>query len=244
VNAAIRNIFADLVDRRLWPVAVVLVAALVAVPVLLVKKPTSHSGAPSAQHGVAGTSAPALGAQAVDLAHPAGGPVVGSTKNPFLQQHLPKATSATSGSSGALGPAKPGSGGGAGGTQPGSGATPATPGGGSTTGSGGSRHTAPGATLEVRFGLAQGRRTKHEVSPGSPLPSPTNPLLVYLGQSKDGKAAFLVSSDAQPQGDGQCKPDKSICSTLYLKQGGTEFFDVTGPTGTVQYELEVLHVKG
>ena len=77
----------------------------------------------------------------------------------------------------------------------------------------------------------------------TPLPSPTNPLLVYLGQDKTGKVGgFLVSSDAQPQGDGRCEPDKSICSTLYMKAGDTEFFDVTGPGGTVQYELEVLKV--
>ena len=31
----VRSIFRDLVDRRLWPVAVALVAALVAVPLLL-----------------------------------------------------------------------------------------------------------------------------------------------------------------------------------------------------------------
>jgi hypothetical protein len=241
VNAVIRNVVSDLVDRRLWPVALVLVAALIAVPVLLVKKPASNSS-PSAPQGVASAPGPASGTQPVDLAHPAGGPVVGNLKNPFQQQHLPKATSASSGSGGALGPAKPQSGGGTGGAQPDGTTTPGGTGG-SGGGSGGST-TTPSGTLEVRFGLAQGHRARRDVSPGSPLPSPTNPLLVYLGKSKDGKAAFLVSSDAQPQGDGQCKPDKSICSTLYLKTGGTEFFDVTGPAGTVQYELEALRFKG
>jgi hypothetical protein len=235
----LRSIVSDLVDRRLWPVAAVLVAALVAIPVLLIK-PASHASAPTKD--VAAAPAPALGTAAVSLANPAGGPVVGRLKDPFHQQHLPKASTLATGGGSSLGPATPGGGASAGtGTEAaGGGAT----GGGTTTNTSGSHSSAPRATLEVRFGLAQGSRARHEVSAGSPLPSPTNPLLVYLGRSKDGKAAFLVSSDAQPQGDGQCKPDKSICSTLYMKEGGTEFFDVTGPAGTVQYELEVLHIKG
>jgi hypothetical protein len=233
-----RNIASDLVERRLWPVALVLVAAVIAIPVLLIK-PASHATAPSP---VAGTQSPAPGTSAVSLSNPAGGPVVGNLKNPFHQLHAPKATTASTGGS-ALGPATPTSG-----TASGGGGTDAagggTSGGGASPSGGGSSESTPQATVTVRFGLANGRRVRRDLSPGSPLPSPTNPLLVYLGQSKDGKAAFLVSSDAQPQGDGTCKPDKSICSTLYLKEGGTEFFDVTGPAGTVQYELEVLHIKG
>ena len=239
--SAVRGILSDLVERRLWPIAVVLVAAAVAIPVLLVK-PASHAPAPT---DVAQTPAPApaVGTPAVSLADAGGGPVTGNLKNPFRQQHVPKATAATAGPTTGLGPAKPG-----GGSPAGSGGTgaPSAGGGGGGTSSGPARprSSAPRSTLQVRFGLAEGQRAKHDVSPGSPLPSPTNPLLVYLGQTKAGKAAFLVSSDAQPQGDGECKPDKSICSTLYMKEGGTEFFDVTGPTGTVQYELDVLHVNG
>ena len=95
----------------------------------------------------------------------------------------------------------------------------------------------------MRFGRANAARKKYDLSAGSPVPSPSNPLLVYLGQAKGGQSAFLVSSDAQPQGDGRCSPDRSICSTLYMKAGDTEFFDVTGPGGTVQYELEVLKLR-
>lgn len=238
-----RNITSDLVERRLWPVAVVLVAALVAIPVLLLK-PASHAAAPTKD--VAAAPAPALGTASVSLSDPAGGPVVGKFKDPFHQLHVPKpASSTTSGPSATLGPAAPGGGtaaaGGGAGTLSSGGAT--TGGGGTTTGSSQPRSSTSGATVTVRFGLAQGQRAKHELSAGSPLPSPTNPLLLYLGKSKTGTAAFLVSSDAQPQGDGQCKPDKSICSTLYMRAGATEFFDVTGPTGTVQYELEVLSIK-
>jgi hypothetical protein len=230
---AVRNVVSDLIDRRLWPVALLLVAAAVAIPVLLLKPAASAPPAP-----VEANAAPALATPAVSLSGPGGGPVIGTVKNPFRQQHLPVAKASTSTSS-KLGPAT--SSGGS--SAPASGGSTST-GGGSTPGGSGRSAPAPsGAVLQVRFGLADGRRKTYDVSPGSPLPSPTNPLLVYLGQDKTGKVGgFLVSSDAQPQGDGRCEPDKSICSTLYMKVGDSEFFDVTSSAGTVQYELEVLKV--
>jgi hypothetical protein len=232
--SAVRSIVNDLIERRLWPVALLLVAAAIAIPVLLVK-PASSPPAPT--HLAAG---PAAG-----LAHPAvavsdgsgGGPVVGDMKNPFRQQHVPKAT-ASSATATSKGPATS-----SGGTAS-SGQTTTQSGGSGGGSSGGGqppRSSGPTPALEVRFGLADGHRTTRTINAGAALPSATNPLLIYLGQTKRG-AAFLVSSDAQPQGDGACEPDKAICSTLYMKSGDTEFFDVTGPAGTVQYELEVLRV--
>jgi hypothetical protein len=231
---AIRSVIQNLIERRLWPVAILLVVAAIAIPVLLLK-PAAEVPAPA----LAANPAPALGSPAVSVSQPGTGPVIGGVKNPFRQQYLPakaKTTSTTSTSSSTSS---------SGGATPVGGSTPPSPSGGGSTpsGSGGSKPAVPGTTLEVRFGLADGKRSTYKLAAGGPLPSPTNPLLVYLGQDKGGKvAAFLVSSDAQPQGDGRCEPDKSICSTLYLKAGDTEFFDVTGPGGTVQYQLEVLKV--
>jgi hypothetical protein len=235
---AVRNVVSDLVDRRLWPVALLLVAAAIAIPVLLLKPAASAPPSP-----VASNSAPALASPSVSLSGPSGGPVIGAVKNPFRQQHVPTAKGSSASSTG-LGPAS--SSGGSGAPSSGGSTSTGSGGGSSPGGSGGSGRStpaAPGAVLQVRFGLADGPRKTYSVSPGSPLPSPTNPLLVYLGQDKSGKVGgFLVSSDAQPQGDGRCEPDKSICSTLYMKVGDAEFFDVTSPSGTVQYELEVLKV--
>jgi hypothetical protein len=81
------------------------------------------------------------------------------------------------------------------------------------------------------------------VVPGTPLPTGDNPLIVFVKLGGDGRTAeFLVSADAQPQGDGRCKPNKAICAELFLKPGETEFFDVVGPSGTVQYVLDVIKV--
>ena len=230
MTAAVRNLFSDLVDRRLWPVAVVLVAAAIAIPVLLLK-PAAKTPPPRP----VADSAPALGSPAVNLTSPGGGPVVGGVKNPFRQQYLPKAPSSSSASASKLGPSSSSSS--SGGTSGTSGTSTGGTGGGS---GGGGSHRSSGSTqssgsvLQVRFGLADRSRKTYQVTAGSPLPTPTNPLLVYLGQDRTGKVgSFLVSSDAQPQGDGRCSPDRSICSTLYMKVGDTEFFDVTGPAGTV-----------
>ena len=66
--------------------------------------------------------------------------------------------------------------------------------------------------------------------------------VVLLGVQKDGRAAFLVSSDASPQGDGSCSPSRSLCTTMYMKSGDTAFIDVSANGGNVQYELDVKQV--
>src|SRR5690242_12377234 len=92
----LRNVLRDLVEKRLWPVAIALVAALVAVPIVL--GGSSDAGAPAADVAAAPAGAadqPAAGAEAVSLATPAEGPVdrPGKTRDPFVQHHLPKVKS-------------------------------------------------------------------------------------------------------------------------------------------------------
>ena len=58
LNAGIRTIFQDLVERRLWPVALVLVIMLIAIPVLLSNSGSESPGTPAAPV----PTAPATGA--------------------------------------------------------------------------------------------------------------------------------------------------------------------------------------
>ncbi len=79
-----------------------------------------------------------------------------------------------------------------------------------------------------------------------PLPSAEDPILVYLGVAKDEKTAvFIVDANVEPQGDGICKPSPANCETIHLRQGDTEFFDVTDENGevTAQYQLDLLNIK-
>ena len=233
----VRDLWTELVDRRLWPVALLLVAALVAVPILLAKKP-------SAQQAVAlGTDAPAVAAIA---AQPPGEPVVsvaagvvqapllGRAKDPFHQQFVP-ARAATAGAGTSSG--APTSGSGSGGA----------PTGGSGGGSGGSNaKPAPRsyvyASVDVHFGRAASPLTEIKDVPRlAPLPSAGDPILIFMGTRADHQTAvFMLSTDVKAQGDGRCVPSTKTCEAIELRRGGVALLDVTGSDGFVtQYELDL-----
>jgi hypothetical protein len=234
-----RGIWSDLVDKRLWPVALALVVAAVAIPVLLHKPADKVTAGPTAREA----AAPGLSAGSsisLNQEHAQGLLVGGRMHDPFRQLHLPKAT--TTGSTSALGPAQASgatsttsSGQGGGGTSP--------SGGGGT--SGGGHKQANTAKVRVAFGKTGGSLKTYSLVPLTPLSSASDPVLVFLGVQKDGKtAAFLVSSDAAPQGDGNCSPSRSVCATLTVRAGDTVFIDVAASGGNVQYELDVKQVTG
>jgi hypothetical protein len=241
----VRSVWADLVEKRLWPVAVALVLALVAIPVLLLKPAAEPKAAPSVVAN-AGPAPLVADPASIASARPSG-PVLGSTKNPFAQQHVPaKASTTSTGASTATA------------------STGATAVGGGTSGSSGGATTAPstGTTsppsstpktpassgeprLKVRFGPTDGTRKVRVLSAGQALPSTTNPTLVFVEVHGTKKVEFIVSSDAVPQGDGNCQPSKDVCAQLFLHPGDTEFFDVTKSNGkVVQYQLDVVDVLG
>jgi hypothetical protein len=106
----------------------------------------------------------------------------------------------------------------------------------------------PAGSVTVRFGdatqegLPSGWLTKLR-----PLPDSEDPLLVYMGLTKNGKKAkFLVDAALTPTGDGTCKPHPASCETILLSRGETEFFDVIDPeTGepTAQYQLDLVAIN-
>lgn len=249
--SALRDIWTDLVDKRLWPLAVAMVLALVAVPALLLEPaPATKPPAPTVSAD-AGPAALVTDPAAVAPPRP-GGPVAGEVKDPFRQRHLPKAPDAGS-STASAGPgttgsgATPGSTGQGGGTGGPPAVSPSAPGGG-----GGSapapRRRAPsgdelsGTFLKVRFGRSGTKRSVRLLAAGMPLPGAANPMLVFVDVGKDGRAEFVVSSDARAEGEGRCEPSRTVCAQLFLKRGQTSFFDVTRASGTVQYQLDVVDV--
>ena len=238
--SAVRDVWADLVEKRLWPLVVLLALALVALPLFALKSSPAvePAKAPIADAG----PAPMVSDPTQIAAARPNGPVGGSRKNPFEQQHLPAAATTTTAS------AEPGPGTGdtgSGGTPGGGGDSDAssTPAPGSRGRGSKPKGQSDGVTrLRVRFGRSEGRRRVRLLTPGQPLPTGDDPLLVFVDLGKGNRAEFLVSSDAQPEGDGSCKPSKSICAELFMRPGDTQFFDVKRDTGTVQYQLEVLGV--
>jgi len=238
----LRNIWADLVEKRLWPIAVLLLAGVVAVPVVLAKNPepvpTPVANAVLARD--AASDNPTL----VTLN---GKPNVtehdGRGRDPFVQPKgsTPQKAQALQSS-----------------TTSGGGATP-TPTGGTNTG--GSGTTGGGSTpskpkskpkaspaanyvADLRFGQADSMKTLRDVARLTPLPSASSPFFVFLGVKEDGKTlVFLVSSDAKATGDGSCKPSKNNCETIELKVGDTEFFDLTTDSGVQQYQMDIIKVS-
>jgi hypothetical protein len=240
----------QLVRRRLWPVALLLLAALTAVPFLLARDPQP-----------AVTSAPIVTAKADDaVAEPVvakASPedrarrrrVLGATKDPFEPAPLPKPTKQKKRSTKHVTPVQTGSKPvGSGGTSmPVAPTLPTLPGPVSVTPAP-KEKTYPKGSVIVRFGDATGDALPRSVVKKlSPLPDDKDPLLVYTGLTDHGKkAVFLLDASLSPTGDGECRPHPSDCETVELAKGETEFFDVVDPeTGeiTAQYELDLVAIK-
>ena len=247
----VNDIWRQLAGRRLLPVAAILVAALVAVPIVLAK---GAQPAPEPMLQPVDATAAAATKTIVSVATPSTKRrrVLGAKTNPFAGEKLPKpkkpATSAAASS-----PSASGSGGS---SEP---STPASPrGGGSAPASGGSAPPASGPTtpapqpktyafqeLTVRFGSAERAPERRSLERLEPLPSADEPVLIYLGVLEDGKTAvFLIDDGVSAVGDGECHPAPEQCETIGLKAGETEFFDVTDETGNVseQYQLDLVKI--
>ncbi len=231
-----------LVQRRLLPVALLLVAAAAAVPFLLAK---DEPAVPPAPVAVASSSGPDVAKPIVAVASSqqreiGRGTVIGSRKNPFRPAVGAKKGKPVSASDTATS-----------GTVKTPGGTGTTPGGtvtlpGTRVGvSPGKRKAYELYTIKVRFGESSsqdlGVRNLRRLKA---LPSVAEPVLIYLGLLSDAKTAvFMVESGVVVQGDGVCKPSPDNCQTLHLKVGETAFFDLADEAGNIaQYQLDILRV--
>jgi hypothetical protein len=256
----LRNVLTDLVDKKLWPVAVALLVALVAVPLVLAGGGADEQPLPAVSPVAEG--GPAV---AVTPAEGANGPGVPRGSNdPFRARpgcdddaEQAAATPAASGGTVAGAMGKGGTTGSAGGADslpvaiPGLDDVGVVPVGDATGGSGsGSGSTKPSDDkdswhVDLRFGKNGSVASKNDVPRLSPLPSTEDPFFVFLGVAADGKTAlFLVSSDAEATGDGKCVPSPANCDRVEMQAGDTEFFDVATPEGeVVQYQLDLVKIS-
>jgi hypothetical protein len=256
------GIWQDLREKRLWPAAVGLLAAIVAVPVVLFK-PASDGTPPSATTHK-GDNTPTL-----PVVHVAGGPVMGShleafsasEKNPFKpMKDLAKADSgstagpAASGGSGASGGGTSTTGGSATGGTGGSsgsasgGSSPA--GGGSTPSNGGSTTTKTTKwfhyVADFSFGETGAKATTFKSRASyTLLPDENKPVVVFLGLSDDHKTALFFVSDPgiQADGEGTCV-GKDSCQFVTLSTSDTgDEENFSAIDGSVSYDLTLLGIK-
>ena len=224
---AITTTWRQLVRRRLWPVALLLLAALAAVPVLLAREPAAPAPiAPIAVTAADDTIAEPVVAKVTAEDRDRRRRVLGVRKDPFRPAPIKKAKKAkTAKADEAKTESAP--------TK--SSTDTSAAGGGGVTEAGGEpapekKYYAPG-TIIVRFGdAAGGELQRFAVNKLEALPDDELPLLVYMGLTKDGKKArFLVDAAVEVDGDGVCKPHRSSCETIELAVGETEFLDVLDP---------------
>jgi hypothetical protein len=204
---AVRTLVRDLIDRKLWPVALLLVAAAVAIPVLIGRAPApAPTAAPAPAAPVTGATDAQKAAVSLATAVPAGRDRPGAVRNPFkAPASKKKASTASTSAPAAAGTPSVASGGtsSASPASTASGTSTPTPSTGSDTtttpsssGSGSSSKpttpkttTAPKADdasdtyhVSLRFGVNGGElKTLRDVARLSALPSVTDPFFVYLG---------------------------------------------------------------
>jgi hypothetical protein len=249
--SVINDTWRFLVQRKLWPVAILLIAAAVAVPKLLTKEPPAPAAAPVV--AVKGDKRAVLAtepivAQATDGDRSGRRQVLGSRKDPFKPQATPTPIPTPD-------VEKPAT------TEP----TPST----EAPSVGGSPAPAAGTPvlptvpakpkktyelneLTVRFGPSDdaAQPPRKDVKRLQALPDSDLPVLIYLGVLDDKQTAvFLLDSGVLAQGDGTCMPSRTTCETIHIKEGETEFFDVVteGEDGAegegAQYQLDVVAIR-
>jgi hypothetical protein len=243
----------QLVRRRLWPVAVLLLAGLVAAPVLLsrdpapVTPPEQPAAAPAEQSAKSDDAiAEPVVAKASSGDRARRRRVLGVRKDPFTpaiakKKHTVKKVAKKPARSTTKESSTPVT------------STPSTP----VAPSVPSTPVAPAPkkkvyakdSLIVRFGDATSELKRINLLKLGALPNDDelDALLIYTGLTDHGKkAVFLVDESLDPSGDGTCNPHPSNCETVELAKGETEFFEVTDPeTGdvTAQYELDLVDIK-
>jgi hypothetical protein len=260
------DLWNDLREKRLWPVALVLLAGLIAVPVALTKRSEEPAATPPVESEARTAPEPKelKGLARVKLESSAvnSGSRLDTfdPSNPFrppskvleasqegsqasATQSGPGPDSGSSGSTGSSGSS--GSAGGFGDT--GSIVSPAPHTGG--TSGGGDTRSRPRTSqytfvVDATF-IANGRKRKvNGMERLDMLPHRASPLLLFLGVSANaGRAVFLVDSTLQAAGEGTCKPGGDRCAFLYIGPGSEhEFVNDQGDSFTLRIK-EIRKVK-
>jgi hypothetical protein len=251
------DLWQDLREKRLAPVAVVLLLGLVAVPVLLAKPAGSPGPAPVVEapkkadrDALAALTKVKLGSEQVGRGSTLG---VFDPDNPFRvpKSRMKKDEASTAGTSGP-GASSPSPGGGSGDLPiPGGLGGGGTTGGGvpipgGTGGGGGTTTTTTVYKYVVDLTFTANGRTRHikGMEKLDMLPNDASPLLIFMGvTAKGADAVFLVDSTLEAAGEGRCKPSEADCAFAYIGAGAEYVFtEEDGDTYTIRID-EIRKVK-
>jgi hypothetical protein len=247
MKAFLLDIWHDLREKRLWPVAVVLLLGLVAVPVVLSKPGGDSTSDPAA--ATAARKAPdpedLRKLASVELAESdagKGSPLdTFDPANPFrppeavvrAERAEDEGVVVEDSTSIEIDPGSP-SGGGA--SAPVDGGTPTTPGGTTTPDEPKTTTTQYRYVIDVSFSANGRTRRIKTLERLDMLPSQDEPLLLFLGVESGGdNAVLLVDSTLTAAGEGSCRPSSKECAFLHIGAGSEhEFTNEAGDSYTLR----------
>ena len=260
------DLWHDLREKRLWPVAALLLVGIVAVPLVLSKEeqPASSPVAPPTRAETASDRLPTIALDDVSSASPSKLSEF-SQRNPFKPLNdLPKAKADDEGENktvdlgespdgGSKGDGSAAGGSSAGGSRSDSGgASPAgsgggsAPEGGSSAGPRGPRTTYYAYRADMRFGPAGRTKAMKQVKAFTLLGGEEKPAAMFMGVTDDHRyAVFTVdTSNFTSEGEQECKPTPERCEFVYLKVGdGGNETTFTTLDGQTSYDLELTAIK-
>jgi hypothetical protein len=259
------DLWHDLREKRLWPIAALMLVAMAAVPFVLKQKaePAPPPVTPPTTATTASDKLPTIQLDEISSKSPSTLSQF-SQRNPFKPLRdipkksaksgesqtvdlgaSPKSDSSSGSGSGDVTSASAGSGSG---SSSGSGGSPS---GGSTGASGGS--TSGGSKTiyydyrtDIKFGLAGKAKAMKQVAAFTLLGDDKEPAALFMGVTDDHKwAVFSVdTSHYEAQGEHECKPTPEQCEFVYLKvaDDGNET-TLTSIDGSKSYDLELTAIK-
>jgi hypothetical protein len=248
MHSFLLDLWHDLREKRLWPIAALLLVATAAVPVVLVKKgePVATPPPSATRAQTAADKLPTVTLD--DVGNKVPSDLVAfkaSQRNPFRPlKDLPKKAdenvTADRGSASSSGSGS-GSSSGSGSTSGGSSGS-----GGGTGGSVGPKTTYFTYRADVRFGKPDHEKTTKQLETFSLLGDEKEPAAMFMGVSDDHKYAVFTVDTAryETNGEHECKPSEERCELIYLKvdedSNETTFTSLDGKT---TYNLEILAIK-
>ena len=257
------DLWLDLREKRLAPLAILLLAAIIAVPIVLAKDEQVPETTTTATTATTAAAAPVVATQASEAT--SSKLQTFSPRDPFeptstassTTTSTSTSTSSSSGTSSTGGgttgtgtsePAGTGGGGATTGTEPSTGTGNGTGTGTGTTGTGNTtgetKTTVFTYTVDVRFGEAGDVKAYKQVKRLDLIPTSKDPKLVFLGVTTTGKTAvFLVDSNIGVDTAGKCRPSNDECTFLYLRPDDDHAQAVlTDADGTV-YHIRLLGIN-
>jgi hypothetical protein len=244
------DLWLDLREKRLAPLAILLLAGIIAVPIVLAK---SEKPAPAPPATATTASAPATPVVQSDTTITSSKLQTFSSRDPFEPTTKPTTTTTTPTTSGGTSTGTS--------TSPSSSTGTTSPSGGGTNGSGPTTTTPPSTgntgnttgetkttlftyTVDLRFGQGGSVTAYKDVKRLDLIPDEKNPKIVFLGVTTTAKTAvFLVDSNVGVDtAGGKCRPSPDQCTFLYLRPDNDHNQAVlTDPDGNV-YHLRLLAI--